>query len=155
MLTFLRGLVARCWYGADIGLPEKESDAMKLYVGGLAADVTDAQLMEEFSAYGQVDSAETILDRFSGTPRGFGFVEMPSKDEAIAAINGLNGKELNGKILEVNEARPKPSRASRPHGGEQRRGDDRRGGGRRGGGRRGGGRRGGRDRDSGGDRRRF
>jgi RNA recognition motif-containing protein len=120
---------------------------MKLYVGGLAADVTDAQLMEEFSAYGQVDSAQAILDRFSGTPRGFGFVEMPSKDEAIAAIKGLNGKELNGKILEVNEARPRPSR---PPGGGRPRGGDRRGGDRRGGGRRGG-----RDRDSGGDRRRF
>ena len=92
---------------------------MKLYVGGLATDVTDAQLLQEFSVYGQVNSAEAVMDRYSGTPRGFGFVEMPAKDEAIAAINGLNGKELNGRTLEVNEARP---RASRPPGGDQRRG---------------------------------
>lgn len=105
---------------------------MKLYVGGLAADVTNEQLMQEFSVYGQVDSAEAIMDRYSGTPRGFGFVEMPSKDEAIAAINGLNGKELNGRTLEVNEARPRPSRP--PSGGYQRGGDRRRGRGRRQGG---------------------
>jgi RNA recognition motif-containing protein len=124
---------------------------MKLYVGGLSADVTDAQLMQEFSVYGQVNSAEAVMDRYSGSPRGFGFVEMPAKDEAIAAINGLNGKELNGRTLEVNEARPRPSR---PSGGDQRRGGgdyQRRGGGKD---RRPGG--GGKDRRSGGGgKRRF
>jgi RNA recognition motif-containing protein len=109
---------------------------MKLYVGGLAADVTDAQLTQEFSAFGQVDSAAVVMDRYSGTPRGFGFVEMPSKNEAIAAINGMNGKELNGQTLEVNEARPP---ASRPQGRDQRRGD----------------KRGGRDRRPGGSGKRF
>jgi RNA recognition motif-containing protein len=110
---------------------------MKLFVGGLTTDVTDEQLMQEFSVYGRVDSAQAVLDRHSGTPRGFGFVEMPSKDEAIAAINGLNGKELNGRTLEVNEARPRPPRSP---GGDHRRGGDRRRG---------------RDRRSSGGRRRF
>jgi len=117
---------------------------MKLYVGGLAPDVTNAQLMQEFSVYGQVSSAEVVIDRYSGTPRGFGFVEMAVKNEAIAAISGLNGKELNGQTLEVNEARPP---VSRPHGRDQR------GGNRRGGrDQRGGDRRGGRDRRPGGKR---
>lgn len=79
---------------------------MKLYVGGLAEDVTDEQLKQAFVAFGTVDSATVVTDRFSGHPRGFGFVEMPVKNEAIAAINGLNGQELNGRTLEVNEARP-------------------------------------------------
>ncbi len=114
---------------------------MKLYVGGLAADVTDAQLNEEFSAYGQIDSAEVVMDRYSGTSRGFGFVVMPSNDEAQAAIDGLNGKELQGKAIIVNEARPP---AQRTRGGP-------RGGGRHGGGGRGGGR-GGRDRRPSGNR---
>ncbi len=123
---------------------------MKLYVGGLAADVTDAQLNEEFSAYGQIDSAEVVMDRYSGTSRGFGFVVMPSDDEAQAAIDGLNGKELQGKAIIVNEARPP---AQRPRGGGGRGGGGRgggRGGGGRGGGRGGGGGRSDRDRRGGG-----
>jgi RNA recognition motif-containing protein len=79
---------------------------MKLFVGGLSEDVTDEQLKQEFSAFGTVESAAVVTDRFSGQPRGFGFVEMPIKNEAIAAITGMNGKEMNGRTLEVNEARP-------------------------------------------------
>ena len=117
---------------------------MKLYLAGLASDVTNVQLMQAFNVYGQVDSAELVTDRFSGTPRGLGFVEMTSRNEAIAAISGLNGKELTGQALEVNEARPP---APLPHGRDQR-GGDRRGGR----GRQGGNRRGGRDRRPGGKR---
>jgi RNA recognition motif-containing protein len=79
---------------------------MKLFVGGLSEDVTEEQLRQEFSAFGTVESAAVVTDRFSGQPRGFGFVEMPIKNEAIAAITGMNGKEMNGRTLEVNEARP-------------------------------------------------
>ncbi|HUU44884.1 MAG TPA: RNA-binding protein [Acidobacteriota bacterium] len=113
---------------------------MKLYVGHLTPDATDEDLNELFAAFGQVESAEVVKDRFTGNSRGFGFVVMPTRQEAIAAINGLQGHELKGHTLEVNEARPPTERRS---GGGGRGGgrDDR---GRRGGG--GGGGRGGRDR---------
>jgi RNA recognition motif-containing protein len=97
---------------------------VNIYVGNLSHDVTDEELRVAFEAFGQVSTASVIKDKFSGESRGFGFVEMPTKTEAQSAISGLNGKELNGRTLNVNEARP--------------RSDDRRGGG---GGRRGGGRR--------------
>ena len=80
---------------------------MNLYVGNLSLDVTDEDLKKTFEAYGQVTSAKVITDRYSGESRGFGFVEMSSKDEAQAAIDGLNGKNLKGQSLNVNEARPK------------------------------------------------
>jgi RNA recognition motif-containing protein len=76
-----------------------------IYVGNLAQEVTEEDLRQTFGAYGQVASARVIMDRYSGQPRGFAFVEMESRDEAMAAIAGLNGKELKGRTLVVNEAR--------------------------------------------------
>ena len=83
---------------------------MKLYVGHLTPDVTDEELNELFAAHGQVESAEVVKDRFTGNSRGFGFVVMPTRQEAIAAINALQGYELHGHTLEVNEARPPTER---------------------------------------------
>jgi RNA recognition motif-containing protein len=95
---------------------------MNIYVGNLLREVTEDELRKEFEAFGQVTSVSIIKDKFSGESRGFGFVEMPAKAEAQSAISGLNGKELKGRALNVNEARPRS---------EGRRGVDRRGGGRR------------------------
>ena len=119
---------------------------MNIYVGNLSYEVTDEDLRQEFEEFGQVESANVIKDKFSGESRGFGFVEMPSKEEATAAISGLEERELKGKKINVNEARPRP--ANRGGGGGRR--DSRRGGG--GGGGRG---RGGRGGGGGGDRRRY
>lgn len=78
----------------------------KLYVGGLPYSVTEGQLEEIFSQHGSVQSARVISDKFTGRSRGFGFVEMGSDDEAQKAIQALNGTELEGRTLVVNEARP-------------------------------------------------
>jgi RNA recognition motif-containing protein len=83
---------------------------MNIYVGNLAREVTDEDLREAFEAFGQVNSATVIKDRFSGESRGFGFVEIPSKNEAQTAITEMNGKELKGRVVNVNEARPKTNR---------------------------------------------
>ena len=83
---------------------------MNIYVGNLLGDVGDDDLRQAFEAFGQVASATVIKDKFSGESRGFGFVEMSSKDEAQSAIEGLNGKELKGQSLNVNEARPRTER---------------------------------------------
>ena len=125
---------------------------MNIYVGNLAPDVTGDDLRQAFEAFGQVESANVIMDKFSGESRGFGFVEMPSKDEATAAIAGVNGKDIKGRAVNVNEARP---RVDRPRGGGFGGGRSGGGGGRgpRGGG--GGGFGGGRGGGGGGDRRRF
>ena len=88
---------------------------MKIYVGSLAFEVTDDDLRQEFEAFGQVSSAIVIKDRFSGESRGFGFVEMPDDNQAKAAINGLNGKELKGRNVVVNEARPRGERRHNFH----------------------------------------
>jgi len=80
---------------------------MNIYVGNLAYDCTDDDLRLAFSALGQVDSARVITDKFTGKSRGFGFVEMPNSGEATAAIAALNGKDLKGREMRVNEARPK------------------------------------------------
>ncbi|UCC49754.1 MAG: RNA-binding protein [Gemmatimonadota bacterium] len=96
---------------------------MNIYVGNLSRDVTEDDLRQAFEAFGQVASVSVITDKFSGESRGFGFVEMPVQAEAQSAIDELNGKEMKGRTLTVNEARPRS---------EKRRG----GGGRRGGGRR-------------------
>jgi len=104
---------------------------MNIYVGNLSFNVTEDDLRQAFEGFGQVASVSIIKDKFSGQSKGFGFVEMPSNDEANAAISGLNGKEIKGRTLNVNEARPRT--------------DDRRGGG-GGGGRRPGGSGGGRSR---------
>ena len=80
---------------------------MNIYVGNLSNDVTEADLRQAFEAFGQVTSATVMKDKASGESRGFGFVEMPVQAEAHAAIQGLNGKELKGRTLNVNEARPR------------------------------------------------
>ena len=79
----------------------------KLYVGNLAYGVTDSDLEQLFAAHGTVQSAQVIMDRDTGRSKGFGFVEMGSDAEAQAAIAALSGKEMNGRTLTVNEARPK------------------------------------------------
>ena len=94
---------------------------MKIYVGNLSFDVTEEELRGEFASFGKVESVDIITDRYSGRPKGFAFVEMPSVSEGQAAIAGLNGKTLKDRTLTVSAARP--------------RSDDRRGGGRPGRGR--------------------
>jgi RNA recognition motif-containing protein len=96
----------------------------KVYVGGLPFSVTDGRLQEIFGAYGTVESARVISDKFTGQSRGFGFVEMGSGSEAQKAISALNGTQLEGRTLTVNEAKPMANRDNR--GG----GRDNRGGGR-------------------------
>ncbi len=83
---------------------------MNIYVGNLSYEVTDENLQEAFAAFGQVSSARVVRDRDTGRSRGFGFVEMPTQAEAQAAIQGLNGKDLWGRTLNVNEARPRAER---------------------------------------------
>ncbi len=80
---------------------------MNIYVGSLSYEITEEDLKQAFEAFGQVVSVNIIKDRYSGESRGFGFVEMPAKAEAQSAINDLNGKELKGRTLNVNEARPR------------------------------------------------
>jgi RNA recognition motif-containing protein len=80
---------------------------MNIYVGNLPYDVNEEDLQEAFKAFGQVESVKIITDKYSGQSKGFGFVEMPSKAEGQSAIDGLNGKELKGRTLNVNEARPR------------------------------------------------
>jgi RNA recognition motif-containing protein len=89
-------------------------------VGNLSFNVTEDELRQAFEGFGQVASVSIIKDKFSGQSKGFGFIEMPSNDEAKAAISGMNGKDVKGRTLNVNEARPRT--------------DDRRGGGGGGGG---------------------
>ena len=83
---------------------------MNIYVGNLSRNVTEEDLQEAFKDFGEVASVKMIKDRYSGESRGFGFVEMPDKAAAQSAIDGLNGKELKGQALKVNEARPQRSR---------------------------------------------
>jgi len=80
---------------------------MKIYVGNLSYDVTEEELRQEFLAFGEVESLNIITDKYSGQPKGFGFVEMPSVSEGQAAIAGLNGKTLKDRTLTVNTARPR------------------------------------------------
>ena len=87
---------------------------MKIYVGNLSDEVTEEDLRLALEQFGQVESATIIKDRYSGQSKGFGFVEMASKAEGQSAIDGLNGKELKGRALNVNVARPRTeSRGSR------------------------------------------
>jgi len=88
---------------------------MNMYVGNLLREATEDDLRQAFEVFGQVTSVKIIKDMYTGDSRGFGFVEMPNSSEAQSAISGLNGKDLKGRTLTVNEARP--------------RSDDRRGGG--------------------------
>ncbi len=98
--------------------------AKKLYVGGLSYDTTEDTLKDLFSQSGSVVSAVVITDRMSGRSKGFGFVEMTTDEEAQAAIDALNGKEVDGRTITVNEARPqepRPRSGGRDFGGNQRR----------------------------------
>jgi RNA recognition motif-containing protein len=88
---------------------------MNIYVGNLSYTVTEEELQNAFQAFGQVASVSIIRDKFSNQSKGFGFVEMPVNEEAQAAVEGMNGKDLKGRAINVNEARPRT--------------DDRRGGG--------------------------
>jgi cold-inducible RNA-binding protein len=106
----------------------------KLYVGNLAYGVKDSDLQDLFAAHGTVDTAQVIMDRDTGRSKGFGFVEMSSDQEARAAISALNGKEVDGRNLTVNEARPKEEGGGRSGGGGRGGGGYGGGGGRGGGG---------------------
>jgi len=81
---------------------------MDIYVGNLAYSTNDESLRSAFSAYGEVASARVVSDRMTGRSKGFGFVEMPDRAQAQAAIDALNGKELDSRTLRVNESQPKP-----------------------------------------------
>jgi cold-inducible RNA-binding protein len=105
--------------------------AKKLYVGNLSYATSDSELQQMFEQFGTVQSAQIIMDRDSGRSKGFGFVEMGNDQEAQAAIQGLNGKEVGGRSLTVNEARPREDRGGGGGGGGGRGGY---GGGRGGGG---------------------
>lgn len=85
----------------------------KLYVGNLGYQTTDQELSDLFAAHGTVESAKVIMDHDSGRSKGFGFVEMSSNEEAQAAITALNGQQVQGRSLAVNEAKPKPAGGSR------------------------------------------
>lgn len=126
---------------------EKEY-SMKLYVGNLAYTVTEQELQDTFAPYGEVKSVNIVKDKFTGQARGFGFVEMGDKDQGQAAIDALNGNEVGGRKIRVNEALAKEAQGSRPRSFGGDRGGSR--GGSRGG--FGGGRGGFGGRDRGGDR---
>ncbi len=98
---------------------------MNIYVGNLGYEQTEDELKVAFEAFGEVESARIITDRDTGRSKGFGFVEMLDNDQAVAAIDGLNGTDFGGRTITVNESRPRPPRGDHRGGG---------GGGRRGGG---------------------
>lgn len=100
----------------------------KLYVGNLTYSVSDSDLEQMFGAHGSVQSAQVIMDRDTGRSKGFGFVEMGSDQEAQAAIAALNGKDMDGRTLTVNEARPREERSSGGNRGGNRGGYGGRGG---------------------------
>ena len=112
---------------------------MKIYVGNLSFNTSDGSLEDLFAEHGQVDEAAIVLDRDTGRSRGFGFVTMSNDNEAREAIEALNGQEVDGRTLTVNEARPREDRGPRGGGGGGGRGGFGGGGGGRGGNRGGGG----------------
>jgi RNA recognition motif-containing protein len=85
---------------------------MNIYAGNLSYSVTDADLRESFSRFGEVSQVNLIMDKFSGESKGFGFVEMTNNSEADAAIKGLNGTDLKGRNITVNQAKPRTDRPS-------------------------------------------
>jgi cold-inducible RNA-binding protein len=93
------------------------SNGNKLFVGNLSFNTTENDLQDMFAAHGTVQEANLMMDRVSGRPRGFGFVTMSTPDEAQAAINALNGKDVDGRALTVNEAKPREDRGSSGGGG--------------------------------------
>jgi cold-inducible RNA-binding protein len=105
----------------DKSLINGACNMMKLFVGNLSFQTTQEDLMNTFARYGAVESVNLLTDRMTGQSRGFGFVEMTDRSEAQNAINALNGAELNGRAMNVNEARPKEDRGgfggNKPKGG--------------------------------------
>ncbi len=99
---------------------------MKIYVGNLPYEVTEAELRQEFGAFGEVTSINIITDRYTGRPRGFGFIEMPTVSEGKAAIAGLNGTTMKDQMLTVNAARPpSDNRGGRSYGNRRSGGSNR------------------------------
>ena len=86
---------------------------MNIYVGNLSYNMQESELKETFEEYGTVESAKIIIDRMTNRSKGFGFVEMPDDEEAKSAIAGLDGKDIGGRPLKVNEARPREERRPR------------------------------------------
>jgi RNA recognition motif-containing protein len=86
---------------------------MNIYIGNLAYTVTEDDLRDTFSEFGQVENANIINDKFSGRSKGFGFVDMPNDSEAREAIESLNDKDMNGRTIKVNEAKPREERPVR------------------------------------------
>lgn len=86
---------------------------MNIYIGNLPYSITEDELRDTFSEFGQVDSANIIIDKFSGRSKGFGFVEMPNDNDAEKAIDALNDTDLNGRTIKVNQARPREERPMR------------------------------------------
>ena len=101
---------------------------MKIYVGNLSYEVTEEELRQEFQAFGEIESVSVITDKYSGRPKGFAFVEMPTVSEGQAAIAELNGKVLKERTMNVNEARPRSDDRGRGSYGDRRGGDRGRGG---------------------------
>ncbi|MBD3382344.1 MAG: RNA-binding protein [candidate division Zixibacteria bacterium] len=90
---------------------------MNIYIGNLSFDTTEDQLRQSFEEYGNVSTVNIIADKYSGKSRGFAFVEMSTKDEAMKAISGLNGHEIDGRALNVSEAKPRKDNGNRGGGG--------------------------------------
>ncbi|PZC50398.1 MAG: RNA recognition motif-containing protein [Chloroflexi bacterium] len=84
---------------------------MRIYIGNFAFESTEQRIRELFEPFGRVEEVTIVQDRYSGRSKGFGFVEMPTGDEAQAAIDGLNGNEIDGRTITVNEARPRTERS--------------------------------------------
>lgn len=90
---------------------------MNIFVGNLSFKTTEDELQRQFEEFGEVDSVKIIKDQYTGRSRGFGFVEMQDRDQALEAIAGVNGKELAGQTLTVNEAKPREARGGQKRGG--------------------------------------
>jgi RNA recognition motif-containing protein len=123
-------------------LKRQGMNKMNIYVGNLLFDVTESELKEAFGQFGEITEVRLIMDKYSGKSKGFGFIEMPSKEEAEKAIEEMNGKEMKGRAMTVNVAKPKVDRGRSRRGGfggGQRRGGHGGGGGGGFGNRRGGG----------------
>ena len=86
---------------------------VNIYIGNMSFETTEAQLRQAFEGFGAVSTVKIIMDRETGQPKGFAFIEMPAANEATAAIGGLNGHELNGRALNVNESKPRETNGSR------------------------------------------
>ncbi len=93
---------------------------MNIYIGNMSYNTTEENLRQAFEGFGEVSTINIIMDRDSGRPKGFAFIEMPGQDEAVAAISGLNGQEMNGRAINVNEAKPKNNSGNNSHGNRNR-----------------------------------